>query len=574
MQTPSESESQMGLEEPADLVQRVRVWLAAGEDYTTEFKSDRKRLADGELVEAVVCLANGDGGVLLVGVEDDGQVTGAQPRHEHGRTDTIRLQALIANRTEPPIATRVSMVSIDEVEVIAIEVPDSPRVVGTTTGKYVRRAMGGDGRPTCVALRAHEMLAREIDRGAADFARLPAHGATWDDLDPFEFERVRRLIGDAGDRADRVLATLADQELARALGLEVPGSEVSTGALLLFGREAALRRHIPTHEAAFQVLRGLEVEVNEFMRYPLLRIADEMYQRFQVRNTEEEVQFGLYRIAIPAFSETAFREVLANALTHRDYTQRGAIHVQWSEEQLEVSSPGGFPEGIRVDNLLVAPPHPRSAVLADAFKRIGLVERTGRGINRMFAEQLRVGRPAPDYGRTTDQTVVAILPGGPANLAMTKWVLEQERSDRPLTLPELQILTELLRERRSTTGELALLTQRTENETRNVLTRMVERGWVEARGDGKGRAWHLSASVYRVLESPAGYVRIRGFEPLQQEQMILAYVAAHGRIARAQAAELCAIAPTQASHVLRRLVREGKLRQRGERRGAYYELSE
>lgn len=566
------SEAHVDTEDPVDLAQRIQMLLTAGEDYHTEFKSDRKQLADNDLVEAVVCLANGAGGVLLVGVEDDGRVTGARPRHESGRTDSIRLQALIANRTEPPITCQVFVVTVDGAEILAVEVPDSPRIVGTATGKYVRRAIGGDGRPTCLPLRAHEMLAREIDRGAADFARLPAHGATWDDLDPFEFERVRRLVADSGDRADRVLADLSDQELTRALGLEVPGSEVSTGGLLLFGRETALRRHIPTHEAAFQVLRGLDVEVNEFMRYPLLRLADEMYQRFKVRNTEEEVQFGLFRIAIPAYSETAFREALANALTHRDYTKHGAIHVQWSEDQLEISSPGGFPEGIRVDNLLVAPPHPRSPVLADAFKRIGLVERTGRGINRMFAEQLRVGRPAPDYGRTTDQTVVAVLPGGPANLAMTKWVLEQEQQERPLTLPELQILSELLRERRATTAELAALTQRTESETRNLLARMLERGWVEARGEGKGRTWHLSASVYRLLESSAGYVRIRGFEPLQQEQMVLAFVSAHGRITRGQAADLCAIAPAQASRVLRRLSQDGKLRQRGERKGAYYEL--
>lgn len=558
--------------EPVDLAERIRAWLATGEDYHTEFKSDRKQLSDNDLVEAVVCLANGAGGVLLVGVEDDGQVTGARPRHESGRTDPIRLQALIANRTEPPIPCQVSVVTVDGADVLAVEVPNSPRIVGTAAGKYVRRAIGGDGRPTCLPLRAHEMLAREIDRGAADFAQLPAPGATWDDLDPFEFERVRRLIADAGDRADRVLATLADDELVRALGLVVPGCEVSTGGLLLFGREAALRRYVPTHEAAFQVLRGLDVEVNEFLRAPLLRLADEMYQRFKARNTEEEIQFGLFRIAVPAYSETAFREALANALTHRDYTQRGAIHVQWSEEQLEISSPGGFPEGIRIDNLLVAPPHPRSAVLADAFKRVGLVERTGRGINRMFAEQLRVGRPAPDYGRTTDQTVVAILPGGPANLAMTKWVLEQEQQNRPLTLPELQVLSELLRERRATTMELAALTQHTESETRNLLSRMVERGWVEARGEGKGRTWHLSASVYRVLESSAGYVRVRGFEPLQQEQMILAFVSAHGRITRAQAADLCAIAPEQASRILRRLAEEGKLRRHGERKGTYYEL--
>jgi ATP-dependent DNA helicase RecG len=239
---------------------------------------------------------------------------------------------------------------------------------------------------------------------------------------------------------------------------------------------------------------------------------------------------------------------------------------------LEVSSPGGFPEGIRLDNLLVVAPHPRSPLLADAFKRTGLGERTGRGINRMFAEQLRVGRPAPDYGRSTEGQVVAVLPGGPANLSVTRWVLEQERQgDCPLTLPELQVLSELVRERRATTAELAHVLQRTEHETRNHLARMVERGWVEARGERKGRTWHLSAAVYRALEASAGYVRVRGFEPLQQEQMVLAYVEAHSQITRAQATELCAITPPQASRLLRRLATQGKLIRRGERRGSFYE---
>jgi ATP-dependent DNA helicase RecG len=555
------------------LVRRVRAWMAAGEAFDVEFKSEqRKPLNDRDLVEVVVCLANGAGGVLLIGVEDNGKLTGARPRHEGGATNPQRVQALIANTTQPPIATTVQVIQIGEASVVVIEVPNSPRVVGTTQGTYLRRAIGGDGKPTCVPYYAHEMLASEIDRGAADFAALPARDATWDDLDPMEFERVRNFIAAAGSRADGVLAGLADREIAHALGVVRHDAEVTVGSLLLFGRPEAIRRFVPTQEAAFQVLRGLEVEVNEFFTLPLFRVAEEIFNRFKVRNREEEVQFGLLRIAIPMYSETAFREALANALTHRDYTRRGAIHVQWSEEQLEVSSPGGFPEGIHVDNLLVAAPHPRSPILADAFKRTGLAERTGRGINRMFADQLRVGRPAPDYGRSTDQQVVAILPGGPANLAMTRWVLEQERQrDRPVSLPELQILSELLRERRATTAELAHLTQRTESETRIQLVQMVEKGWIQARGEGKGRTWHLSAALYRALESPAGYIRMRGFEPLQQEQMVLAFVSTHGSITRAQTAELCAIAPEQAGRLLRRLAAEGKLIQRGERRGSFYQ---
>lgn len=558
------------MEQQGALAERVRSLVAGGERYDVEFKSERKPLNDHDLVEAVTCLANGSGGVLLVGVEDDGTLTGARPRHGE-ETDPLRVQAVIANNTQPPVSTTVSLADVEGVSVLMVEVPDSPQVVGTTKGTYLRRTIGADGMPLCVPFYAHEMLAQQIDYGAVDFASLPARGATWADLDPLEFERVRTLVGEAAGRADAVLADLPDVEIARALGMVRTDGEVTNGALLLFGRPDALRRFIPTHEAAFQVLRGLEVQSNEFFSSPLFRLADEMFSRFAARNHEEELELGMFRIPVPAYSVTAFREALANALTHRDYTRRGAIHVQWTDDQLEITSPGGFPEGIDVDNMLVAAPHPRSPLLADAFKRTGLVERTGRGINRMFAEQLRVGRPVPDYGRTTPFQVTAVLPGGPANLAMTRWVLEQEQQvDRKLTVPELQILSDLLRERRATTTELAHILQRTEAETRNQLARMVERGWVEARGAGRGRSWHLSAAVYRALESSAGYVRVRGFDPLQQEQMVLSYVDAHGRVTRSQVAELCTTSPKQATRLLGRLVDEGKLKRHGERKAAYY----
>lgn len=555
-----------------ELPVRVSRWIAAGETYEVEFKGEKNdALNDRDLVEAVVCLANGKGGALLVGVEDDGRVTGAQPRHEAGRTDPLRVQALVANTTQPPLSVTAAIVAVEGHDVLVVEVPDSPRVVGTTKGMYVRRAVGGDGRPTCVPYHAHEMLAHEVDRGAVDWAGLRVGGSTWGDLDPLEFERLRRMVTTAGAGGDRLLAGLSDREIASALGLLTGDGDVTAGTLLLFGRPDALRRFVPTHDAAFQVLRGMAVEVNEFLPYPLLRLAEEMFSRFRARNRAEEIQFGLFRLPVSTYSETAFREALANALIHRDYTRRGAVHVQLSEEQLEISSPGGFPSGVRLDNLLVTAPHPRSPLLADAFNRTGLVERTGRGINRMFAEQLRVGRPAPDYGRSTDEQVVAVLPGGTANLSMTRWVVEQEsQQGAPLGLPELQVLSELMRERRAKTSALAHVLQRTDAETRNLLARMVERGWVEARGEGKGRTWHLSAAVYRVLEAAPGYVRVRGFEPLQQEQMVLQYVDAHGQITRSQAADLCSLGSEQASRLLRRMAKDGTLERRGERRAAVY----
>ncbi|MBI2684017.1 MAG: putative DNA binding domain-containing protein [Actinobacteria bacterium] len=523
----------------------LRALIEGGETFVVEFKGEhREPLNDRELIETVVCLANGDGGTLLVGVEDDGRITGARPRHEAGGTDPDRVKALIANNTEPPLRVDLELVEIDALEVLAITVANEPRVVGTRDARYIRRALGGDGRPSCIPFHAHEMLAHEIERGAADYAALEIPEARWDDLDPLEFERLRRLIQESGARGDVDLATLSDVEIAKALGVVVANGEIRAiraGALLLFGREAAIRRFLPTHETAFQVLSGTDVEVNDFVRWPLFRVADALLARFRARSTEEEIQFGLLRIGVPEYPEASYREAIANALVHRDYTRRGAVHIQWHETSLEISNPGGLPAGVTVTNLLVAPPRPRNPILADAFKRAGLVERTGRGVNRIFEGQLRYGRGAPDYSRTTSDDVIVALSGGHANLPLTRYVAEQAQAGRPLSLEALIVMDELERERRVSTARAAVLLQRDEASARAQLNQMVDRGLLEARGEARGRTYHLSAAAYRAIGEDAGYVRVHGFEPLQPRS------------------------------VLKRLVDRGELRLVGERRTAFYE---
>jgi len=95
--------------------------------------------------------------------------------------------------------------------------------------------------------------------------------------------------------------------------------------------------------------------------------------------------------------------------------------------------------------------------------------------------------------------------------------------------------------------------------TRPVLNRLVEIGLVEPRGERKGRTWHLSAATYRRLGKPAAYIRQRGFEPLQQEQMVLQYVGKHGSISRREVTDLCRLATGQAYRLLKRLETAGKV---------------
>jgi ATP-dependent DNA helicase RecG len=280
---------------------------------------------------------------------------------------------------------------------------------------------------------------------------------------------------------------------------------------------------------------------------------------------------GLFRVPIPNYDRRAFREAFINALVHRDYSRLGAVHVRLDEDGLTLSSPGGFVEGITLRNLLVAAPRSRNPLLADIVKRIGLAERTGRGIDRIYEGMLRYGRPAPDYEMSDASSVVLIMPKSDADTGFLEMILRhEEQTGTAMPIDSLIILSRLRHERRLTTADLAVDTQKSEQTTRTALEKLVEAGLIEAHGTGRGRTYTLSAKVYRRAGQKAAYVRQAGFEPIQQEQMVLAYIEKHGSIKRGEVADLCHLSPPQAYRLLKRLKEQGQIQQIGERRHAVY----
>lgn len=547
----------------------LRELLAQGESFTVEFKRGRhSAMSDNDIVEAVVCLGNGDGGLLLLGVEDDGTVTGVEPRHGQ-TTNPHLLQTVILNKTEPPLATMVTLVDVDGMPVAVVEVPKSTIPVGSKSGKYVRRSLRADGTPQCVPYPLHEMLSVGLAAQGRDYAATPARGATTSDLDPAEFNRFRRMCAEG--KGDRALADLGDAEVLRSLRLVLPefDNQLTLGAILLFGTSTALERFVPTAEVLFQEFRGTPIAANETLRLPLLRAAERLFDLISVRNSEQELMVGLHRIGVPRVPEGTIRESIANALVHRDYSELGPISVQLSDEQFRVQSPGGFPSGITLANLL-DDSKPRSPILAEAFKRAGIVDRAGRGIRQMHLQLLRTGRNAPDYSASNSGAVIVQIETTDADLELVRFIAEYEdQSSRPLPLPQLQILHELKTMGPHTTPDLVAALDSPETQVRTHLARLVESGLVETRGTARNRRHHLTAAFYRLAQS-SEYVRVQDTDPIQQEHMILAYVDQFGTITRSKAAELCRLSPGQARAVLKRLTDTGQLKLRGERRGAHY----
>jgi ATP-dependent DNA helicase RecG len=541
------------------------------ESLTVEFKSDQARLNDRDLVAAVVCLANTDGGLLYLGVEDNGTITGLHAE----RQSPANLTALIANRTNPPVSVRVTILQEEGQRVAAIEVPKSTRLVATSDGLLQRRRLKADGTPQCVPFYPHEFASRQSDLGLLDHSSMPVAGATQADFDPLERERLRQMIQRYG--GDSLLLGLTDEELDGALGLlrTVEGQKVPTVAgLLLLGRESALRDHLPTHEAAFQVLDGTQVRANDFYRTPLLKTFERIMEQFEARVEEDEVQWGLFRIPVPTFDRRAFREALVNALVHRDYSILGTVYVRLQDDSLSISNPGGFVEGITLENLLVVEPKPRNPILADAIKRIGLAERTGRGVDLIFLGLLRYGRPEPDYTSSDASTVKVTLSCTEVDIPFLKMIVEEEaRTAVPVSLDALIVLSRLRKERRIDVATVAQAIQKNESSARSVLERLVEAGLIEPHGIKKGRTYTLGAEIYRTLGQSADYIRQAGFDRIQQEQMILQYVQRHGKITRKDVINLCRLSEDQAGYLLRQLAVEGKLVLHGKSRGAFYTVS-
>ena len=541
--------------------------IQQAESLSLEFKSDLKCLPDRDLVAAVVSLANTDGGDLLLGVEDDGTVTGLHANH----LNVLGIPPLIANKTNPSISVSVERYDLLGKVVARIVVPKSRQLVSTSDGLLVRRRLKLDGAPEAAPFYPHEFLQRQSSMGLVDPSAMALEEVDSNQLDPLQRLRIRNAIKKYG--GEQSLLGLADDELDGALGLcrDANGIRRPTLAGLLFlGTESLLRQYVPAYEVAFQVLVGTDVKVNEFYCKPLLETFEEVELLFKARVEEEEIQVGLFRVPVPNYDRRAFREAFVNALVHRDFSRLGAVHVKITGDGLSISNPGGFVEGVTLDNLLVADPRSRNPLLADVIKRIGLAERTGRGIDRIYEGMLRYGRPAPDYSMSNEFTVAVQMVNAAADLDFLKMVVEQEDKLGNMPIESLIILSRLCEERRLTTADLTPSVQKPEANVRATLEKLVETGFLEPHGTGRGRTYTLSARLYQKAGQRAEYIRQAGFAPIQQEQMVLAYIDKHDCIKRADVMDLCRLSGPQAYRLLKKLVNKELLKKTGEKKHAVY----
>ena len=541
--------------------------IGTKENLTVEFKSDVSRLPDGDIIDAVVAFANTDGGDLYLGVEDNGDITGLHKDH----MDTTRLSAFIANKTVPPVPVRAEVLDLER-PVLKISVPKRTSIVSSSSGKIQRRRLKADGTPENVPMYPYEIASRLSSLGLLDYSAQPVPDASYADLDPVERERLRNII--RSYRGETALLELDDEDLDKSLQFVTKQDDklVPTFCgLLMIGRVDSLKHHMLTAEASIQVLEGTDIRVNESFILPILESFDKITGRFSAWNGSEEMEMGLFRVTIPDYDPRAFREALVNAFCHRDYSMLGRVRIQINDEGMTITNPGGFIEGINANNLLDAEPHGRNVVLADAMKRIGLAERTGRGIDRIYEGSLLNGRLLPDYSKSTANRVELFIPKGPTDKAFIQLVsTEQKRLGRPLPIYSLLVLNALKNLSRASVHDIAEYLKIDESRARVNLETLADSGIIEAGGNGRGRYYMLGADYYRGIDKSSEYVRRKDIDALRHSELVLQLASQQSTITRKDVIDLLHVTPPQAYRLLQKLVKQGKLSLIGRGAGAKY----
>ena len=269
--------------------EELQALIAQGEGQRLDFKRGVPSVKD--LALAVICLANADGGKILLGVDDRGRIRGC------ASYDVPELLAGLYRTTDPPITVDIKEVPTPQGTVLVVGVPRTSFVHGTAGGVFQRRV----GKQ-CLPMSPADVLAFQSERAGLDYSALPLGQARYpDDVDSQALERLRAEIA----LRSPALAQQADRDLLSSMRLLAddgtePGRLTVAGGLLL-GRAETLRRDLPQAEIAyFRQRTETDIRLSERLYLPLPLLLRRLEELIEADNEVHSFLLGLQRIDVPA----------------------------------------------------------------------------------------------------------------------------------------------------------------------------------------------------------------------------------------------------------------------------------
>ncbi|KAB2932517.1 MAG: ATP-dependent DNA helicase [Candidatus Contendobacter sp.] len=376
------------------------------EDERTDRKSLRKitgKTADwNEIAKDCVCFANGQGGRLLIGIEDGEALPRPGQTIKPELLDTLRKR--IGELTVNVQALPQIITADNSGQFIELTIPRSLSVASTCDGRYFLRVSD-----TCQPVVGDDVLRLANERPGFSWETMTQLGIPRTAVDAAKLDAFVTGIR-ASSRVKASVKEKTPHELLTHYGLADGATLTNLGVLLLGG---ALDRSRLGTAPIVQFLkydeRGQKVNKLPWDDYTLspVELVSAIWQEVPDFRESYEIAEGLYRRNVPAFDEKVVRELLVNALVHRPYTQRGDIFLNLHPDRLEVVNPGRLPLGVMPQTILHASRR-RNDALARVFHDLGLMEREGSGFDMMYERQLAYGRPAPTLTEGQDSVHVTV----------------------------------------------------------------------------------------------------------------------------------------------------------------------
>ena len=526
-----------------------RAVLAQGE-FAVEFPQEgvlvefKEGFGQGRLQEAIVAFSNTKGGVILVGVRDDGSVKGV-PRNGNREAALHQLVSGLHN----PGRYRIHRFDVGQRIVVVLAVGRRHEGFAQTPDGRVLVRRGASN----VALVGRElsefMGRRSLVRFDATPTEVPLIAA-----DP---DLVSELA-QAWRWSDKAIP---ERLVEAGMVTSVDGEErlTVTGALYLMAEpQRALGKTFievfryrgagPSYDRRIEIFGPLQAQVREAARFVQAELGFEL------------VVVGLLRQQVPRLPEAVLREAIANAVAHRSYEMQGtSVRVEIRPDRVVVVSPGGLPEPVTLENIREQCAARNQDVIR-SLRRFKLAEDAGTGVDRMedlMAEHLL---RAPDFEE----------PGGAA-VSVTLWleaaVTKEERAwiDRLELGGALQASDRLLMVVAARGEELnnarAREILRTDHlNARRALQRLRDHGLLVQHGERGG-------ATYRISRDLSGTRGVLGADEVDE---LVLRAAREGPITNSAVRRITGLDRARALAVLGRLVARGELERRGARRGAHY----
>ena len=435
-------------------------------------------LAD-RLAETLVAFANADGGTVLLGVDAQGQLTGELQLED---AESILRAAL--SQCRPLVRTEWQQFEDRAGVAVAIHAPRSSELHSLADGRVLVRTHAGN-QP----LDGPRISILAATKSSGDFEVETVAGASRADLDPevihdYLQRRTARLGRDLGQTEDELLA---------AIGALNPQGQPTVAGLLLFGKEPQF--FIPQSGLIYVRFAGTDPRGpgglpgygrREEFNGALARVIESAWSILLQEMRGEAVVRGLQREDRMLYPPFAVREALVNAVCHRDYRLSGRrVEIRQFDDRLEISSPGGLPGYITLDNI-VEEHFSRNPRLVNGLFEWGYIEQLGLGIDRMIEEMVQAGHPAPEF-RATPYSFTVVLRRALAaqRRAMPEW--EGRMNER-----QIRALQHLQEYGRITNREYRDLCPDVSPETLRLdLADLVDKGLLMKVGDKKGTYYIL-----------------------------------------------------------------------------------